>query len=134
VIAEPTDVDWQRRVLTLMTAEQQAEVLQWIRDAQAAGVPWAMSPAGQPTPLRRLEIARAALELAQLDGHTPGDDTGPRAALTLVIGDTAEQPVHRVGGLLGTLTTEQATQLAELAETHRLTVREDGQPRLEAVA
>jgi len=134
VMAEPTDVDWQRQVMRLMTAEQQAEVLQWIRDAQAAGVPWAMSPAGQPTPLRRLEIARAALELAQLDGHTPGDDTGPRAALTLVIGEDAQQPVHRVGALLGTLTTEQACQLAKLAETHRLTVREDGQPRLEVVA
>jgi len=134
VIAEPTDVDWQRQVMRQMTVEQQEEVLQWIRDAQAAGVPWAMSPAGQPTPLRRLEIARAALELAQLDGHTPGDDTGPRAALTLVIGEDAQQPVHRVGGLLGTLTTEQACQLAKLAETHRLTVREDGQPRLEVVA
>jgi hypothetical protein len=134
VMAEPTDVEWQRRVLTQMTADQQGEVLQWIRDAQVAGVPWAMSPAGQPTPLRRLEIARAALELAQLKGHTPGDDTGPRAALTLVIGEDAQQPVHRVGALLGTLTTEQATQLAELAVTHRLTVREDGRPRLEVVA
>lgn len=133
-MAEPTDVDWQRQVMRLMTVDQQAEVLQWIRDAQAAGVPWAMSPAGQPTPLRRLEIARAALELAQLDGHTPGDDTGPRAALTLVIGEDAQQPVHRVGALLGTLTTEQAGQLAAVCETHRLTVREDGQPRLEAVA
>jgi len=81
--------------------------------------------------LRRLEIARAALELAQLDGHTPGDDTGPRAALTLVIGEDAQQPVHRVGGLLGTLTTEQATQLAELAGTHHL-VAADGAVRLEA--
>lgn len=134
VIAEPTDVDWQRQVMRQMTVEQQEEVLLWIRDAQAAGVPWAMSPAGQPTPLRRLEIARAALELAQLVGHTPGDDTGPRAALALVIGEDAQQPVHRVGALLGTLTTEQAGQLAELAETHRLTVREDGRPRLEVVA
>jgi hypothetical protein len=133
VMAEPTDVDWQRRVLTQMTADQQAEVLQWIRDAQAAGVPWAMSPAGQPTPLRRLEIARAALELAQLVGHTPGDDTGPRAALTLVIGEDAQQPVHRVGALLGTLTTEQAGQLAAVCETHRL-VAADGAVRLEAVA
>lgn len=133
VLAEPTDVDWQRQVMRHMTVEQQAEVLQWIRDAQSAGVPWAMSPAGQPTPLRRLEIARAALELAQLDGHTPGDDTGPRAALTLVIGEDAQQPVHRVGALLGTLTTEQAGQLAAVCETHRL-VAADGAVRLEAVA
>lgn len=133
VMAEPTDVDWQRQVMRQMTEDQQAEVLQWIRDAQSAGVPWAMSPAGQPTPLRRLEIARAALELAQLVGHTPGDDTGPRAALALVIGEDAQQPVHHVGALLGTLTTEQATQLAELAETHRL-VAADGAVRLEAVA
>jgi hypothetical protein len=132
-VAEPTDVDWQRRVLIQLAPEQQAEVLQWIRDAQSAGVPWAMSPAGQPTPLRRLEIARAALGLAQLDGHTPGDDTGPRAALALVIGDDAHQPVHRVGALLGTLTAEQATQLADVAESHRLAVT-DGTTALVAVA
>ncbi len=134
VVAEPSDVDWQRRVLQQMAPEQQEEVLMWIRDAARAGVPWAMSPAGQPTPLRRLEIARAALGLAQLVGHVPGDETGPRLALTLVIGDDAQQPVHRVGALLGTLTTEQAGQLAAVAETHRVTVRDDGQPRLEVVA
>ena len=65
---------------------------------------------------------------------TLDEPQGPRAALTLVIGEDAQQPVHRVGALLGTLTTEQAGQLAAVCETHRLTVREDGQPRLEAVA
>ena len=132
--AADDDVAWLRRVLTQMTAEQQHLVIGWVRDGWTAEVPWSMPTDGTPTPLRRYEISRAALELAQVDGMVDLDDTGARAALALVIGDDAHQPVHRIGGLLGTLTVDQARALAEVCATHRLATADDGAIRLEAVA
>jgi hypothetical protein len=124
--ADDADVAWLRQVLAQMDVDAQAQVLRWIDEADAAGVPWKMSPAGQRTPRRRWAIAAAALELAMLAGNVAGDDTGPRAALTLVIGDDAQQPVHRVGALLGTLTIAQAEQLAAVCQSHRLAVDDSG--------
>lgn len=130
--AKDVDVAWLRQVLAQMEPDAQAQVLRWIGEADAAGVPWKMSPAGQRTPRRRYLIAAAALELAMLVGNPVGDDTGPRHALALVLGDDAAQ--HPVGALLGTLTIAQAEQLAALAVSHRLAVDDTGTPALVAVA
>ena len=48
----------------------------------------------------------------------------------MVIGDDAHQPVMAVGGLIGTLTIDQARRLVRIANSARLTFSDDGSPRL----
>jgi hypothetical protein len=131
--ADPEAVSWLRQVLAQMTTDEQAQVLRWIGEADTAH-PWKMAPDGQPTPRRRHAIAAAALELAQLAGNPPGDDTAPRSALALVIGEDAAKPALAVGALLGTLTIAQAGQLEQLCRAYRVAVDEAGTPALVAVA
>lgn len=66
------------------------------------------------------------------DRDVAGSDAVARAALTLVIGDDAPQPVLAVGGLIGTLTIDQARHLWTIATTFGLTYEDDGTPRLVA--
>ena len=56
------------------------------------------------------------------------EDEVARAALALVIGDDAHQPILAVGGLIGTLTIDQARRLVRIANSARLTFSDDGSP------
>ena len=58
------------------------------------------------------------------------EDEVARAALAMVIGDDAHQPILAVGGLIGTLTIDQARRLVRIANSARLTFSDDGSPRL----
>lgn len=104
----------------------------WIEDGQRHKVPWAVGDGAQATE-RRYALTTAALALAEhlaADRDVAGSDAVARAALTLVIGDDAQQPVLAVGGLIGTLTIDQARHLWTIATTFGLTYEDDGSPRL----
>ncbi len=106
----------------------------WIEDGQRHKVPWAVGDGAQATE-RRYALTTAALALAEhlaADRDVAGSDAVARAALTLVIGDDAPQPVLAVGGLIGTLTIDQARHLWTIATTFGLTYEDDGTPRLVA--
>jgi len=106
----------------------------WIEDGQRHKVPWAVGDGAQATE-RRYALTAAALALAEhlaADRDVAGSDAVARAALTLVIGDDAQQPVLAVGGLIGTLTIDQARHLWTIATTFGLTYEDDGTPRLVA--
>lgn len=106
----------------------------WIEDGQRHKVPWAVGDGAQATE-RRYALTAAALALAEhlaADRDVAGSDAVARAALTLVIGDDAPQPVLAVGGLIGTLTIDQARHLWTIATTFGLTYEDDGTPRLVA--
>lgn len=106
----------------------------WIEDGQRHKVPWAVGDGAQATE-RRYALTAAALALAEhlaADRDVAGSDAVARAALTLVIGTDAQQPVLAVGGLIGTLTIDQARHLWTIATTFGLTYEDDGTPRLVA--
>lgn len=106
----------------------------WIEDGQRHKVPWAVGDGAQATE-RRYALTAAALALAEhlaADRDVAGSDAVARAALTLVIGDDAPQPVLAVGGLIGTLTIDQARHLWTIATTFGLIYEDDGTPRLVA--
>lgn len=102
-------------VATLRTAAQNAPteqrkiVSRWMREADAAKTPFQM---GEPPVSKRCwTICRTALKLAYHDTTT--DDEIVRGWLTLIIGEQDAQH-HTVGALLGTLSTHEAEQLADL--------------------
>jgi len=107
----------------------------WQKDGAGQHRPWALGKGDQRTSMRRYHICLAALELVSLIDDTSDDpEWAVRALLAFVIGDDALMPIFRVGGLLGSLTTEQAQRIALLAETHRVAISDDGSPQLTAVA
>lgn len=106
-----------------------SQVLRWSQEAQNAGVPWWPHPK-EPT-ARQCEIARAAVRCAQrLYDFDADDDDVVRAALHTATGDESVlQPVLKVGALLGTLSREQAAQLADIATWAVLRFDASGSPR-----
>ena len=80
---------------------------------------------------RQCEITRAALRCAEhLYDYSDDSEDIVRAAIHTVTGDeTCQFPTYPVGALLGTLTTEQACQLATIAQFSELRISESGQPR-----
>ena len=111
-----------------------ATVNRWVRDAARAHVDWRIGIEAQYSTERRYALSYVAVELAE---HlcSGGDDAAvedevARAALALVIGDDAHHPILAVGGLIGTLTIDQARRLVRIANSARLTVSDDGSPRL----
>lgn len=111
-----------------------ATVNRWVRDAARAHVDWRIGIEAQYSTERRYALSYVAVELAE---HlcSGGDDAAvedevARAALALVIGDDAHQPILAVGGLIGTLTIDQARRLVRIARSARLTFSDDGSPRL----
>ena len=111
-----------------------ATVNRWVRDAARAHVDWRIGIEAQYSTERRYALSYVAVELAE---HlcSGGDDAAvedevARAALALVIGDDAHQPILAVGGLIGTLTIDQARRLVRIANSARLTFSDDGSPRL----
>ena len=82
----------------------------------------------------KMMIARvtfAADTPVPLHSH-PAEQAGViiEGSYAMVIGDDAHQPVMAVGGLIGTLTIDQARRLVRIAKTARLTFSDDGSPRL----
>ena len=84
-----------------------------------AHVDWRIGIEAQYSTERRYALSYVAVELAE---HlcSGGDDAAvedevARAALALVIGDDAHQPILAVGGLIGTLTIDQARRLVRIA-------------------
>ena len=111
-----------------------ATVNRWVRDAARAHVDWRIGIEAPYSTERRYALSYVAVELAE---HlcSGGDDAAAedevaRAALAMVIGDDAHQPILAVGGLIGTLTIDQARRLVRIANSARLTFSDDGSPRL----
>ena len=124
-VADPSDVAKLRISLSAMVrgddeaAKARGErVIRWVREGSRVR-PWSMAPVGEPTPLRHWAICAAAIACTDLidfdppEGQSP--DEGIRNALSVVIGEDAHVPTFTVGGLLGTLTFDQACRLAELS-------------------
>jgi len=124
-IADPSDVARLRVSLAGMlrgdddSEKARAErVIRWVREGNRVR-PWSMAAPGEPTPLRHWAICAAAIAATDLidfdppEGQSP--DEGIRNALSVVIGEDAHVPTFTVGGLLGTLTFDQACRLAELS-------------------
>lgn len=86
----------------------------WVREGAAASRPWGMGKAIDAVPRRRWECARVSIGLAR----RTDDDEIARGWIALVIGEDAIQS-HPVGALIGSLTIEEADQLAALAESHK---------------
>ena len=105
-----------------------AVVSMWGHDAARDGVNWL--PGKNPTE-RQAAIARAAVVCAEnLHDFEADSDDVVRAALHAVTGDDiCEMPSFRVGSLIGTLTLEQADQLATFAQTAKLRIDGSGKPR-----
>lgn len=111
-----------------------ATVNRWVRDAARAHVDWRIGIEAQYSTERRYALSYVAVELAEhlCSGADDAalEDEVARAALAMVIGDDAHQPILAVGGLIGTLTIDQARRLVRIANSARLTFSDDGSPRL----
>ena len=111
-----------------------ATVNRWVRDAARAHVDWRIGIEAQFSTERRYALSYVAVELAEhlCSGadDAAAEDEVARAALSMVIGDDAHQPILAVGGLIGTLTIDQARRLVRIANSARLTFSDDGSPRL----
>ena len=111
-----------------------ATVNRWVRDAARAHVDWRIGIEDQFSTERRYALSYVAVDLAEhlcagADDFN-AEDAVARAALAMVIGDDAHQPILAVGGLIGTLTIDQARRLVRIANSARLTFSDDGSPRL----
>ena len=111
-----------------------ATVGRWVRDAMRAHVDWRIGIEDKFSTERRYALSYVAVDLAEhlcagADDFKVEDEVA-RAALSMVIGDDAHQPVMAVGGLIGTLTIDQARRLVRIANSARLTFSDDGSPRL----
>jgi hypothetical protein len=111
----PTEdvVGLRRRHAALPKAAKE-RVDQWVREGAAANRPWGMGKALDTVARRRWECARVAIGLAR----RTEDDEIARGWVALVVGDDATQ-THPVGALIGSLTIDEADQLATLAEAHK---------------
>ena len=111
-----------------------ATVNRWVRDAARAHVDWRIGIEAQYSTERRYALSYVAVELAEHlcagGDDAAAEDEVARAALAMIIGDDAHQPVMAVGGLIGTLTIDQARRLVRIANSARLTFSDDGSPRL----
>lgn len=133
-----------RRLLASFLADEEYEakgraVLRWGTEAARQGRPFAMGDpdADRPstTSERRYRICLAALDCASdlYDPELDPADAAVRLALAMVIGEEL-QPAWTTGAVLGSLTTEQAIRLADIASTYRASTLEDGTPQLTAAA
>jgi hypothetical protein len=94
----------------------------WIKVWQAEAVEegstdFKMGRGGNVT-LWAYEVSRAAMYLARLAHKAETPEAGTEAVRRLVgkvVGDLAEQPGVTVGGLLGSLSLDEATAMADLA-------------------
>jgi hypothetical protein len=111
-----------------------ATVGRWVRDAARAHVDWRIGIEDKFSTERRYALSYVAVDLAEHLCAGADDfkveDAVARAALAMVIGDDAHQPILAVGGLIGTLTIDQARRLVRIARSARLTFSDDGSPRL----
>lgn len=101
-----------------------------------AGVAWNFGGDTAKTE-RRYALALTALELAEnlAASDDPDEaDAVARAALRIVIGDDADRLMLSVGGLIGTLSMDEARNLYRIATTSSLAFDGDGAPRLTVAA
>jgi hypothetical protein len=108
------DVVTLRRRHAALPKAAKDRVDQWVREGAAASRPWGMGKAIDAVAHRRWECARVAIGLAR----RTEDDEIARGWIALVIGDDAIQS-HPVGTLIGSLTIDEADQLATLVEAHK---------------
>lgn len=87
----------------------------WQHAAKTAGRPWVDMIAGKPWSARShaAAVAMGACLTHLWDDDDP--DALTRAALRVVLGDDAVQPSFTTGGLLGTLTADEARRLTQIA-------------------
>lgn len=92
-----------------------AQFMAWQHEAKTAGRPWIDMIAHKPWSARThaAVVAMAACLTHLWDDDHP--DTLTRAALRVVLGDDAVQTSFTTGGLLGTLTSDEARQLTQIA-------------------
>jgi hypothetical protein len=101
---------------------QSAGVKAWIKVWQAEAVEEGSADfkmgRGKHVTLWAFEVSRAAMYLARIAEKADGPEAGAalvRRLLVDVVGDLAEQQGVTVGGVLGSLSLDEATQLADLA-------------------
>lgn len=110
-------------------------VRRWAVEGRRKDVDWAIGRDEGKRSERRYALSTAALELAEglaADDDAKIADDIARAALVVILGDDAAQPVLPVGGLIGTLTIDQARQLYRVARSHHVVISDDGTPRIVA--
>lgn len=114
-------------------ATAQAVIDSIMKDAQRAGVPFGQLDAN-PT-VRRFELARTVFAIAD---HVDGDEELTRAALAVVMGDKPEVNTAPLGALVGSLTPDEARQLARVLEDvgsgDRVADYSSGKARLKSAA
>lgn len=111
-------------------------VNRWVSEGKDAGVAWNFGGDTAKTE-RRYALALTALELAEnlAASDDPDEaDAVARAALRIVIGDDADRLMLSVGGLIGTLSMDEARNLYRIATTSSLAFDGDGAPRLTVAA
>jgi len=101
---------------------QSAGVKAWIKVWQAEAVDEGSADfkmgRGKAVTLWAYEVSRAAMYLARIAEKAETPEAGTEAVRRLVgkvVGDLAEQPGVTVGGLLGSLSLDEATAMADLA-------------------
>jgi hypothetical protein len=106
----------------------------WAREAAAAGTAWNVQASNTDSHTERrcwltaaaLEIADHAADGAALVADVSDDaDELARAVLAVVLGDDAHQPLFSVGGLIGTLTVDQARHVHKIAAAGPVIVIDD---------
>lgn len=110
-------------------------VARWVVEGARHDVDW--NPGTTPCSERRYALAVTAVALAEhlAAGESPqATDEVARAALRLVIGENADRPTLAVGGLIGSLTIEQARRLYTIATSASLAYSDDGSPVLDVPA
>lgn len=127
--ADAAKVERLRADFNALDGTASALLARWVKEGTAASVPWNLG--GNAHTLRRLALGRTALNLITnadlVDPSEPDDaDEAVRLVLAQVLGDEALKPALTVGGLIGSLTIDEARQVNRLAKTARLSTGADG--------
>ena len=108
------DADAIRAAMGKLEGDDLGTVRAWTRDAREQDRPWSN---GADITTRGFAVARAALRCIRAFTYA-GRDAHTRAAIAYVLTDDL-QPTWRTGAVLGSLTTDQADQLADLADAYK---------------
>lgn len=102
-----------REAVGKLTGEDMDTMRCWVLDAKAQERPWS---SGETISERGFAVCRAALRCIRAFPYS-GRDARTRAAIAYVLVEDL-QPSWRTGAVLGSLSTDQADQLADLADAY----------------
>ena len=108
------DADAIRAAMGKLEGEDLDTMRAWVRDANKQERPWSN---GTDITTRGFAVARAALRCIRAFPYA-GRDAKTRAAIAYVVGDDLQQ-AWRTGAVLGSLSTGQADELADLADAYQ---------------